>query len=320
MIDYHWKADFTFFGLELKGLFNRDGLRLENDPGRKYFVQGSYKFTTATKEENALWKAREFVDDLLNVLITGANLGFYSSFPKLVDLNVVCENSEEIGRSGQGIPNYPRVGAYEEIQPVSIDAPTLSGYIDAAGKIRSKAGQDYDRIATLLRAGVTASDEYAKFIGICRAFNALYECLIPGTSARDVDKIKMFPQKAFDRTTAKSVVDLYSKPTISGWGEMQLRLLMLGHMNILEMLSKAGLKSEKGTIDYSAELATARGSSDPFIILSSSLLCLYSVRNGVVHGSRYSYQEVDFLYLCSLLLQEVIMNALNIHFIRKYAI
>ena len=101
---------------------------------------------------------------------------------------------------------------------------------------------------------------------------------------------------------------------------MQLRLLTLGYMNIFEMLSKAGLKSEQGTIDYSAELVKALASGDPFEILAASLLCLYSVRNSVVHGSRFSYQEVDFLYLCSLLLQEVIMNALVIHFIRKYAV
>lgn len=43
---------------------------------------------------------------------------------------------------------------------------------------------------------------------------------------------------------------------------MPLHLLMLGYKNLFEMLSKKDLKSEKGTVSYSAELAKALGSGE----------------------------------------------------------
>jgi len=305
--------------LELKGPFDRDRLKLENDPSRRYFVQGSYRFTTPTEQVNALWMAREFIDGLLDVLITGANLGYYSSFLKLVDLGLSCENSQDIVQAGQKIPNYPRMGTYEEFQPISIDEPSLVGYLDGARKIRLKVGGKYHQIATLLRAGVTASDEYAKFFGIWRSFNAFYNHLIPGDD-KDAAKVEKFAKKALQLHEANGIVDFYNKASIASWGEMQLRLVLLGHKNIFEMLTKARLKSWRGGRNYSSELVKALLSGDPFSILTSSLLCLYSVRNGVIHGSRYSHLEADFLYLCSLLLQEIVMNALQIQFIRRYAV
>jgi hypothetical protein len=58
-----------------------DGLDLD-------FFHKSAVTSTDPGHENALWKASELVDGLLDVLITGANLGYYSSFPKVIDLNV----------------------------------------------------------------------------------------------------------------------------------------------------------------------------------------------------------------------------------------
>jgi hypothetical protein len=303
--------------MELNGSYHHDGITLESDPSRQG-VKGHYRFTTASEDVNALWTALDFIDGFLNVLITGANLGFYSSFPKITDLKLDCENSQEVDKAGKRIPQYRRIGTDEGSQAISIDEPTLQSYLNSIEKVRA-TGQQYDQIATQFRAGVSASDEYAKFIGLCRAFNAFYEFLIPDPHLRDVEKIKRFPRQAFDEKTAVGIIAFYNKPNITGSGEMQFRLMTLGYVNVLEMLSKAGLTSEKGTIDYSAELTTALASGEPFEILASSLLCLYSLRNSVMHGMKYSYQEIDFLYLCSLLLQEVIINALNIHFIRKVA-
>jgi len=95
MVGYHWNAEFIISELELKGSYDRNGLTLESDLSRQR-VKGRYHFTTASEDINALWTALDFIDAFLNVLITGTNLGFYSSFPRITDLKLDFENSQEV--------------------------------------------------------------------------------------------------------------------------------------------------------------------------------------------------------------------------------
>lgn len=316
MVEASWKAEFTIAGLDLARDFIRDGLELMKDKKVEGTVRGVYRFKSSNFSDDAEMLARKQIDDLLNVLITGANLGFYSDFPEITDFRITCDNIEDVVRTGGILPSYlPR----ETAPPVSIDSDSLGKYFDGAKKLRASGyGNVYENISTLLRAGLTASDEYAKFFGIWRSFNAFYNHLDP-ISTNEVDRIQTFAKSALDTKTAQSIIDLYNKPSISGWGPMQQRLLMVGCTNVFDMLVKANLTSEKGTINYSTELAKCIGTSTkPLEVLRWALLCLYSVRNTVLHGARYSYREADFLYLCSLLLQEVSVTALNVNFIRKY--
>jgi hypothetical protein len=272
-------------------------------------------------EENAHAPAIEMIDGLLNVLITGANLGFYSDFAKLVELDIQCQNCEEIVRAGLTLPPpYPKVGeASEELwkMTTAIDSSSLSQYVDAVDKIRAAgSGAAFNQIATQFRGGVVAPDVYVKFFGLWRSFNALYNHIIRA-NLNDNDKIQRFARAAFDKSQADAIVDFYNKLGYTSWGQMQWCLLKVGRKNVFEMLAKADLRSQKKKVNYSQSLQRALRSEDSFAILQAALLCLYSVRNSVIHGWRYKYEEADFLYLCCLLLQEVVVNALSIKFIRQ---
>jgi hypothetical protein len=310
---FNWKASFSLQNVRLAiNSISVEGMQIVPHPksNESPKVQVTYRFSTPDRVANIEKQTKETMERFLACSDVNTALYGLDVRDAIEEFDVKLDNWAELSMQGKNPPSKMTFNMRQH-------AIWNAEFVESAWNWYRKVAEHKDaevicRILQLLRHSMIEDDEYDRFSKIWRAFNAFYNHLAGGRSAREKSRIGYFARSLVE-TNSKwlpVVMQEYWTPKSNIETHRDLLLAHNGWDSVMGCLAKQGFIGDRGT-NHSDNLRAAVFAKDLGGTLLSSLLCLYCERNRVMHGEVISDSERDLLYVCASFLQRIVAIGLN---------
>lgn len=313
---YKWRATFKLLNVKLTniGEWSGNGFKLKKHPSEDNAILGECTFETEDTK-NVVEIAEAEIGKFLNMLILAFRDSAFSPVFKLVDFKIDLTNRKELYDRGVSVPADFEINV--NMIPKLSDR-LLDENLAYMKKLFGSGDAEFlYQVITYYRKGVNEDNPFDKFVWLWTALNSLYEKLAEKGDWGDIKCINYFSNNFLSGDGVEAIVSFGKRPA-GDWIKTSmiftLDLSMNNYSNIFDFFIKNQITNRDKTRNYSDELKEAinKGNNKKEMVCKA-ILCLYGMRNQIVHGAYYSNSGTDLskINIASTFLGLIVFISIN---------